>query len=117
MKQWYEDLFENSAKSYDKEPFVKGTHGEVDFMEEELASDKSATILDIGCGTGRHAIELAKRGYSVTAIDFSASQLDQARLNAAAANVTVQFVEADARHLDYNNQFDVVIMVSEGASP
>jgi 2-polyprenyl-3-methyl-5-hydroxy-6-metoxy-1,4-benzoquinol methylase len=117
MKQWYEELFENSAKSYDKEPFVKGTHGEVDFIEKELASDKSATILDIGCGTGRHAIELAKRGYSVTAVDLSAAQLDQARLNAAAANVTVQFVEADARHLDYSNQFDVVIMVCEGAFP
>lgn len=71
MKQWYEELFENSAKSYDKEPFVKGTRGEVDFIEKELVSDKSATILDIGCGTGRHAIELAKRGYSVTAVDLS----------------------------------------------
>jgi 2-polyprenyl-3-methyl-5-hydroxy-6-metoxy-1,4-benzoquinol methylase len=117
MKQWYEELFENAAKSYDKEPFIKGTHGEVDFFEKELASDKSATILDIGCGTGRHAIELAKRGYSVTAVDLSVSQLDQARLNAAAANVSVQFVEADARHLDYSNQFDAVIVVCEGAFP
>jgi 2-polyprenyl-3-methyl-5-hydroxy-6-metoxy-1,4-benzoquinol methylase len=117
MKQWYEALFENSPKSYDKEPFLKGTHGEVDFIETELASDKSAAILDIGCGTGRHAIELAKRGYAVTAVDLSAAQLDQARRKAAAANVTVQFVEADARHLDYNGQFDGVIMVCEGAFP
>lgn len=117
MKQWYEELFENSAKSYDKEPFVKGTRGEVDFIEKELVSDKSATILDIGCGTGRHASELAKRGYSVTAVDLSASQLDQARLNAAATDVTVQFAKADARHLDYSNQFDGVIMVCEGAFP
>lgn len=117
MKRWYEEIFANSAKSYDKEPFVQGTTSEVDFIEKELASDKSATILDIGCGTGRHAIELAKRGYSVTAVDLSASQLDQARLKAAAANVTVQFVKADARHLDYSNQFDVVMMVCEGAFP
>src|SRR5665811_785858 len=88
MKQWYEELFENSAKSYDQQPFVKGTHGEVDFIEEELGFNRSATILDLGCGTGRHAIELAKRGYTVTAVDLSASQLDLAREKAVAANVT-----------------------------
>jgi 2-polyprenyl-3-methyl-5-hydroxy-6-metoxy-1,4-benzoquinol methylase len=93
------------------------TRGEVDFIEKELVSDKSATILDIGCGTGRHAIELAKRGHSVTAIDLSASQLNQARLNAAATDMTVQFAKADARHLDYSNHFDGVIMVCEGAFP
>jgi 2-polyprenyl-3-methyl-5-hydroxy-6-metoxy-1,4-benzoquinol methylase len=117
MKQWYEELFENAAKSYDKEPFVKGTHGEVDFIEKELAYDKSAPVLDIGCGTGRHAIELAKRGYEVTAVDLSASQLDFARVKAAAANVPVQFVRVDARHLNYSAQFDAVIMVCEGAFP
>src|SRR5659263_742190 len=117
MKQWYEELFENSAKSYDQQPFVKGTHGEVDFIEEELGFNRSATILDLGCGTGRHAIELAKRGYTVTAVDLSASQLDLAREKAVAANVTVQFVEADARHLNYSGQFDAVIIVCEGAFP
>jgi ubiquinone/menaquinone biosynthesis C-methylase UbiE len=117
MKQWYEELFENAAKSYDKEPFVKGTHGEVDFIEKELAYDKSAPVLDIGCGTGRHAIELAKRGYAVTAVDLSATQLDLARVKATAANVPVQFVRADARHLNYSAQFDAVIMVCEGAFP
>jgi 2-polyprenyl-3-methyl-5-hydroxy-6-metoxy-1,4-benzoquinol methylase len=117
MKQWYEELFENTAMSYDNEPFVKGTDGEVDFIENELAFDKSATVLDIGCGTGRHAIELARRGYSVTAVDLSASQLDRARVKAAAANINVQFVQADARSLDYNSEFDAAIMVCEGAFP
>ncbi|MGZ4864127.1 MAG: methyltransferase domain-containing protein [Halobacteriota archaeon] len=117
MKQWYEELFENSAKSYDQQPFVEGTHGEVDFIEEELGFSRSSTILDIGCGTGRHAIELAKRGYTVTAVDLSTSQLDRAREKAIAANVTVQFVEADARHLNYSGQFDAVIIVCEGAFP
>ena len=117
MKQWYEELFENSAITYDKQPFVKGTEGEIDFIEKEIEFDKSAAILDIGCGTGRHAIELAKRGYSVTAIDLSASQLAKARKNAEAAKVSVQFERADARYLDYSLQFDVVIMICEGAFP
>ncbi len=48
-----------------------GTRGEVDFIEKEINFDKTKRILDIGCGTGRHAIELAKRGYNVTGIDLS----------------------------------------------
>ena len=61
MKQWYEELYENYAQKYDSECFVQGTVGECDFIEQEISQDKSLKILDIGCGTGRHAIELAKR--------------------------------------------------------
>ena len=117
MKQWYEELFENYAEGYEKEPFVKGTIGEVDFMEKEINYNKDISILDIGCGTGRHSIELARRGYLVTGIDLSDAQLKKARLNAAATNVEVKFIKADARKLSFYNQFDLVIMVCEGAFP
>ena len=70
MKQWYELLFENYAHKYDKECFVQGTVGECDFIELEIGRDKSIKIIDIGCGTGRHAIELTKRGYNVTGVDL-----------------------------------------------
>ena len=73
MKQWYEELFTNYAQKYDRESFVQGTIGECDFIERELNCDKNTRILDIGCGTGRHCIELAKRGYEVTGIDLSES--------------------------------------------
>jgi len=73
-KQWYEKLFENYAKKYEKESFTQGTIGECDFIEQELAYNKSLKILDVGCGTGRHAIELTKRGYHVIGIDLSESQ-------------------------------------------
>ena len=74
-KQWYELLFENYAQKYDMENYTHGTIGECDFIEKEIRFDKSLKILDVGCGTGRHAIELTKRGYQVTGIDLSESQL------------------------------------------
>lgn len=88
MPPWYEALFVNYGKTYDNEPFTQGTAGEVDFVERELGSDRSKRILDIGCGTGRHAIELARRGYHVTGFDLSEGQLSLARQKAAAADVT-----------------------------
>lgn len=87
MAQWYEKLFENYAKTYDKEGVVQGTIGECDFIEKELNFDKSLKIIDVGCGTGRHTIELTKRGYSVTGIDLSESQLKRAREKAKANNL------------------------------
>jgi len=71
MKQWYESLFENYGRKYDREIFTQGTIGECDFIENEIRHNKAARILDIVCGTGRHDIELAKRGYAVTGIDLS----------------------------------------------
>jgi len=115
MKQWYEDLFDNYAESYDKEPFTHGTIQEVDFIENEINYDKSKIILDIGCGTGRHAIELAKRAYNITGIDLSDSQLKRARIKAKQQGVDVNFKKADARKFNFHNHFDLVIMICGGA--
>ncbi|BAY87001.1 putative methyltransferase [Calothrix parasitica NIES-267] len=114
MKQWYEELFENYAINYDKESFTQGTIGECDFIEKEIEYNKQAKIIDIGCGTGRHSIELAKRGYKVVGIDLSESMLQGAKQKAAADNLQIQFEKQDARELPYLHQFDLVIMLCEG---
>jgi 2-polyprenyl-3-methyl-5-hydroxy-6-metoxy-1,4-benzoquinol methylase len=117
MKQWYELLFENYGLKYDNESFTKGTTGECDFIESEIAYNKQLRILDIGCGTGRHSIELTKRGYHVTGIDLSDSQLQRAREKAAEQKLHIGFQKHDARHLPFNNEFDLAIMLCEGAFP
>ncbi|HHT73290.1 MAG TPA: class I SAM-dependent methyltransferase [Firmicutes bacterium] len=113
--QWYEKLFENYAEQYDKESFTQGTIGECDFIEKELNHDKSLRVIDIGCGTGRHTIELTKRGYSVTGIDLSEAQLKRAREKASQENLKIEFLKHDARVLPFEGEFDVAIMMCEGA--
>ena len=113
-KQWYEALFENYGLKYDSENFTHGTVGECDFIEKEINFDKSLKIIDIGCGTGRHTIELSKRGYNVTGIDLSESQLKRAKEKAAENNLNIDFQQQDARNLPFNHEFDVAIMLCEG---
>jgi len=114
MKQWYESLFENYAHKYDQECYVHGTSGECDFVEQEINRDKSIKILDIGCGTGRHAIELTKRGYNVTGVDLSENQIKRAREKAQETGVTIDFQTQDARNLPFDGEFDLAIMLCEG---
>ncbi|MBU1008615.1 MAG: class I SAM-dependent methyltransferase [Bacteroidetes bacterium] len=117
MMQWYEHLFKNYACQYENESYVTGTPGEVDFIEKEIKSDKTVGILDIGCGTGRHAIELAGRGYQLTAFDLSAAMLRKARANARQKGVHIDFYRKDARRFRFKKQFGLAIMLCEGSFP
>jgi len=117
MKQWYEELFENYGRKYENENFAQGTIKECDFIEQEIGYNQSLKILDLGCGTGRHSIELAKRGYSLTGIDLSKSLLERASEKANEQNVKIDFIQADARELNFSEEFDIVIMLCEGAFP
>ena len=113
MKQWYEELF----LKYDNESFTSGTMGECDFIESEIHFNCQLRILDIGCGTGRHSIELTKRGYQITGIDLSESLLSRAREKGSEQNLTIDFQQHDARDLPFSNEFDLAIMLCEGAFP
>jgi 2-polyprenyl-3-methyl-5-hydroxy-6-metoxy-1,4-benzoquinol methylase len=113
-KKWYEELFANYGHSYDREVFTTGTIGECNFIEEELSFDKSLSILDLGCGTGRHSIELTRRGYKVTGADLSDAMLERARAKAAEAGLEIHFLQRDARELGFDREFNLVIMLCEG---
>ena len=66
-------------------------------------------MLDVACGAGRHAIELARREYEVTGIDFSETLLAEARRAARKARARVAFVHADMRELSFAGTFDAAI--------
>ncbi len=117
MKPWYQELFEDYGQKYDQESFTRGTAGECDFIEKEIDYNKNLRILDIGCGTGRHTIELTKRGYTVVGIDLSESLLKRAQEKALQQNLQIIFQKQDARSLSFKNEFDLVLMLCEGAFP
>lgn len=111
----WQQFFDAHAPNYEKNPFTKNTVAEIDFFLGLFALAKGARILDIGCGTGRHSIELAKRGYQVTGIDISAGMLAIAEQNAAKAGVAVQLIQGDATSFALAGPVDAALCVCEGA--
>ncbi len=114
MTQWYAELYEH-FDGYSQEPYAQNTRAEVDFIEQVIGGDHTKTILDVGCGNGRHTLELARRGYQVLGVDLSASMLAQGRRVAAAEKLAVRFMQGDARELSFNRRFEVAVMLCEGA--
>jgi SAM-dependent methyltransferase len=79
-------------------------HGEAGFV----ASLGMGSVLDAGCGTGRVAIELARRGLDVAGIDLDVSMLDAARLKAP--QLSWDCADLADPHLDLGRRFDAVVM-------
>lgn len=84
------------------------TRQEVDFIASTLDLPRGARVLDLACGTGRHAIGMAGRGYQVTGVDFNAHYLEIAAADAAQAGVTARWLQADMRALPFEGEFDAV---------
>ena len=92
----WEQFFDNEASHYLEHGFTSNTISEVAFLVDELQLEIGKSILDIGCGVGRHSIPLARHGYHVTGIDLSSGMLSQAKATARAEGVNVTFIHADA---------------------
>jgi len=111
----WQAFFDAHAEHYDKNPFTANTTAEVDFFLGLFPIAKGARILDVGCGTGRHSIELAKRGYRVTGLDLSSGMLAVATEKAKTAGADVEFVQGDATTFELPNKYDAALCVCEGA--
>lgn len=81
---------------------------EVEFIERELALAPGERVLDLACGIGRHAVEMAARGYQVTGVDFNESYLELGRQAAAARGVTLAWAAGDMRAIEFHRAFDAV---------
>lgn len=114
LSSW-SDFFSYHAPEYDENCFTKNTGAEVEFLIEELEILPGMSILDVGCGTGRHSIALAKKGYRVTGIDLTEAMLKEAKKKADEAGVEVTWIQSDAKSFQLDEQFDAVICLCEGA--
>ncbi len=96
--EWFETFFQSVAVEFWNRAIPPShTLMEVDFLEQALAPPPGASLLDIPCGSGRHSVELARRGYRMTGIDLSADFLSLARAGAVEAQVQVDLRHGDMR--------------------
>ena len=114
-KSSWEAFFDAHAPVYENNVFTKNTFREVDCLLEELSLQQGASILDVGCGTGRHSIELAQRGFAVPGLDLSSELLARAAAAATAASVNVNWIHSDATRFSLPGMFDSAICLCEGA--
>lgn len=112
--EWWEDLFDETYLLTDGDILTEPiTRREVDLFVRHASLTPNDRILDLCCGQGRHAIELARRGFSqIQGLDQSTYLIDIARQRAQDAGVDVPFDCGDARHLPFDDDtFDAVLLL------
>lgn len=111
---WFDDIADFLGPAYLRNAFTKGTDQEVDFLVAALGLEPGARVLDVGCGPGRHALALARRGVRVVGVDRSEAFVRLARDAAAAEDLSCTFERLDVRELAYDREFDAVLCLCQG---
>ncbi|MBW2529773.1 MAG: class I SAM-dependent methyltransferase [Deltaproteobacteria bacterium] len=111
-KQWWVELFEEDWLRTMDTPTQRDAAREVDFIERRLRLQAGGRVLDLACGQGRHAVELASRGYQVVGVDLSAGMLSVAADHALERGQRVNFVKGDMRKLSLDAVFDGIFLWS-----
>lgn len=108
---WFEDVADHLGPAYDRYSFTRGTAQEVAFLVDRLSLSSSTSVLDLGCGTGRHARLLADGGVPVVGLDVSSSFLAVA----AGAGSAARFVRGDVRRVPLASaSFDACLSLCQG---
>jgi len=106
---WFEDWFgQDYLKVYPHRDEDEARQ-QIDFVEKSLPLNHGDSILDLGCGGGRHARSLSGRGYRVTCLDLSPVLLSLAKSQSPGDGCYLQFVRADMRRLPFRLRFDAVL--------
>jgi SAM-dependent methyltransferase len=102
QSNWQTDFFRGPALEFWRRAMSpEQTRKEADFLEKALRPVPHAQILDVACGNGRHAVELAQRGYSLTGVDSSEEFLEDGRVSAP----SIRWILSDMCHLPWQEEF------------
>jgi SAM-dependent methyltransferase len=107
-RPWYETIFDERYPDLFG-PLEQDPEEEVARIVELLAIPPGARVVDLGCGRGRHAIPLSRRGYRVTGVDISEKMLRMARERAGRENVSVEWVREDMREFVRPDRYDACL--------
>lgn len=107
-RAWWEELFNEDFSRAIVRLSGSQVDQDVNFIEESLGVAPGAVVLDLGCGCGDHAVELASRGYGVVGYDLSLHQLALAQETAQEREQKINFLQGDMREMAFEEVFDGV---------
>jgi SAM-dependent methyltransferase len=105
-RAWWEELFSEDFVRANWKVSDEQIKREVTFVEESLGVAPGGVVLDLGCGSGQHAVELASRGYGVVGYDLSLYQLALAADVAQERSQKINFLQGDMREMAFEEMFD-----------
>jgi SAM-dependent methyltransferase len=104
---WWENFFHGIALDFWRAAMTdEQTRMEADFIQQQLQISAPARILDVPCGGGRLALELAGRGFDLTGLDIASEFIDEAKTNSAARGLKIEWKNRDMRDLPWRDEFD-----------
>lgn len=107
QNEWYTDFFAGlNCAMWERAVTNEWTNAEVDLLLATLNVSPGAALLDVPCGFGRHALELARRGYCPTGVDVSAEFVETLRARASAERLPVRVIHGDALTTELPHAFD-----------
>ena len=109
---WYSKVWTLDIKNHS---WVEDTKNQVDFIIDTLGLQGTERILDLACGFGRHSLEFARRGYEVVGVDITKAYIEDANKEVSLQTLTAEFLCLDIREVSFQNEFDVVLNMADGA--
>ncbi len=104
---WFDEIFTGAAVDLWRNAIPQeAPDQEIEFLREVLAVPEDGHLLDLPCGNGRLSLPLAQIGYKVTGVDFCAAFVDEAKQNAIAQKIEIDYVKDDMRKISFKKRFD-----------
>jgi SAM-dependent methyltransferase len=105
-KRFFEESWPKISQGFESEADAEA---EIDWILSYVRPPAGGRVLDAPCGFGRHSLALARRGFVITGVDLSETELGRAEERATAAGVRLDLVRQDMRDMDFSGEFDLAL--------